>query len=336
MAKVRIAFLGFRHGHINSLYASAKQHARCEVVAACEEDPAAAKGIRDAGIELTHAGFDEIFEKVQFDAVAIGDYFGRRGSIIIRALQASKHVIADKPICTRITEIDTIARLSREKNRAIGAMLDMRDHGGYRAMRRLIRGGAIGTVHTVNFTAQHPLNYGKRPAWYFEEGKHGGTINDIGIHAIDLIPWLTKRKIVEAVAAREWNARKAISPWFKDAGQIMLRLDNDGGVLGDVSYLTPDPIGYTPPQYWRVTCHGETGIIETNYNARTVELATTATQSIPNDPNDSTGCLDAFLDDIEGKRSEDRLSTADVLDATRRALLIQQAADERKTRVMLG
>ena len=32
--KLRLAFVGFRHGHINGLYKSARQHPRVEVVAA--------------------------------------------------------------------------------------------------------------------------------------------------------------------------------------------------------------------------------------------------------------------------------------------------------------
>ena len=202
-------------------------------------------------------------------------------------------------------------------------------------MRRLIQSGAIGEVHTINFTAQHPLLYDRRPHWYFEPGNHGGTINDIGIHAIDLIPWLTGRRVVEAVAARAWNARLPRVPHFQDAAQIMLRLDNNGGVLGDLSYLTPDAVGYAATQYWRVTCHGESGAIETSFNSRTVELATTSVQQFPADPGNPPGCLEAFLDEIDDSPKPGVISTRDVLDASRRALLIQQAADEGQSHVAL-
>lgn len=323
------------------LYRAARQHPRVEVVAACEEDEATAASLRSAAdVSLTHASYADVFETVTPDVVAVGDYFGRRGEIVIDALRRGKHVIGDKPLCTRLSEIDQIAALAVETKLALGCLLDLRDHGGYITMRRLIRDGAIGQVRTVVFTAQHPLNLGKRPAWYFEPGKHGGTINDIGIHAIDLIPWLTGRTIVEATAARAWNARLAQFPHFQDAAQLMLKLDNGGGVLGDVSYLTPDGVAYQAPQYWRVTCHGDEGVIETDYNAKFVELAQRDDKSvrqIPVESGDPTGCLDAFLDEIEGKRSRpDGLTTRDVLDATRRTLLIQQAADERKSNVALG
>jgi hypothetical protein len=48
------------------------------------------------------------------------------------------------------------------------------------------------------------------------------------------------------------------------------------------------------------------------------------------------GVPDAFLDEIAGKPSHDgALTTAGVLDASRRTLLIQRAADEGKTVVAL-
>ncbi|MCP4516547.1 MAG: EamA family transporter, partial [Delftia sp.] len=45
----------------------------------------------------------------------------------------------------------------------------------------------IGAVQTMSMSGQHPLRLGERPAWYFEPGRHGGTITDIGVHAVDLI-----------------------------------------------------------------------------------------------------------------------------------------------------
>jgi predicted dehydrogenase len=339
MKQLRLAFLGFRHGHVMGLYKSAREHPYVQVVAAAEEHEATAETLRSSGaVKLTHSRYSDVYRDVDFDAVAIGDYFGRRGELIVQALQAGKHVIADKPICTRLSEFQQISELVQQKQRSLGCLLDLRDHGPFITMRRLVREGAIGTVHTINFTAQHPLLPDKRPAWYFEDGKHGGTINDIAVHAIDLIPWLTNRTIAEVVAARAWNARLAKFPSFQDAAQIMLRLDNAGGVMGDLSYLSPDGIGYSPEQYWRVLCHGDGGAIETSYNAKAVWLARTSDttpQSIPADPGRPTGCLTAFLTAIDGTHLRGALTTADVLDATRRTLLIQRAADEHLTHVSL-
>jgi hypothetical protein len=108
--------------------------------------------------------------------------------------------------------------------------------------------------------------------------------------------------------------------------------------MGDLSYLAPDAAGYTAAQYWRVTCHGDAGSVETSYNAKSVELTRagdTKAQTIPVEASHPTGCLDAFLGEIEGLTRADALTTADVIDASRKALLIQQAADNDMTNVTL-
>src|SRR5436305_1327553 len=112
--RLRLAFFGFRHGHVMGLYKAAREHPRVEVVAAVEEHAETAAALRSAGsVQLTHESYAAVMRDVPCDAIAVGDYFGRRGSLIIDALRAGKHVIADKPICTSLDELATIAELSR-------------------------------------------------------------------------------------------------------------------------------------------------------------------------------------------------------------------------------
>src|SRR5690348_2428894 len=167
---MRLAFMGFRHGHIMGLYNSASTHPRVKIVAACEEDPETIQALRSAGkVQLTHDNYEKMLAKVECDAVAVGDYFAKRGPVIIRALESGKHVLADKPICTSLDDLSRIEQLSRERKRVVGCLLDLRESGAFRTMRRLIGEGAIGDAQTVHVTAQHPLNYANRPKWYFEE-----------------------------------------------------------------------------------------------------------------------------------------------------------------------
>src|SRR5215213_3711186 len=98
MSKLRLAFLGFRHGHVMGLYKSAQQHPRVEVVAAVDEDAEAARAA-----QVTHGRYDDVLKSADVDAIAVGEVFGRRGAVLIAAIEAGKHVIADKPICTKLS-----------------------------------------------------------------------------------------------------------------------------------------------------------------------------------------------------------------------------------------
>ncbi len=336
---MRLAFMGFRHGHIMGLYNSASDHPRVKIVAACEEHPETIQSVRSAGkVQLTHENYEKMLAEVECDAIAVGDYFAKRGPVIIRALESGKHAISDKPICTTLDDLSRIEKLAKEKKRAVGCLLDLRESGALRTMRRLIHEGAIGEVQTVLVTAQHPLNLSIRPKWYFEEGKHGGTINDIAIHAIDLIPWMTARKLAEVTAARAWNSRVPEHPKFQEAAQFYLRFDNNGAFFGDVSYLSPDGLAYSAPQYWRITVHGTGGVIEGKLGGKSVALAQSADKApreIPADPDVYQGCLNAFLNEVDGKPAQGELTTADVIRASRHSLLAQQSADVNRPHISL-
>ena len=327
----KIAFAGLRHGHINSLYNEAANSAELEICAICEEDAAARQAFVDAHSDSkapVYNSLAQMLAEVSCDIVAIGDYYGKRGSVAIAALKAGKHVIADKPLCTSLEELDEIEKLSKEKHLAVGLMLDLRTSAHFVKARELVLSGQLGKITQIQFGGQHPLLLGSRPHWYFEPGKHGGTINDIAIHAIDYIPWLTGQEIKSYAAARTWKAFDSGCDCFDDAAQFMLVLENGCGVLGDVSYAEPDSHGYKMPHYWRFTVWGTAGVIE--FNAIEPKITAwiqgeTAPRTIVPEPYGGPDYLDWFLREISGGEAE--LNTQIVLKRARQALELQSLAD---------
>jgi predicted dehydrogenase len=276
---------------------------------------------------------------VPADAVAVGDYYGKRGRILIAALEQGKHVIGDKPLCTGPAEMESIEKLAGARRLAVGCQLDQRNGPVALAARAAILAGEIGEVHAVSFNGQHPLMYGSRPAWYFEPGKHGGTITDIAIHAVNTIPWITGLRFAAVNSARNWNARLKDVPHFKDAAQMMLTLDNGAGVLGDVSYLMPDSFGYGHPLYWRYFVWGSEGMLDLNSTGGSVTLYRNGEKTprvLPLPAAQGGQYLEAFLNEIKGAPRPGDLSTREVLDSSRTTLAIQRAADEQLTNLALA
>lgn len=328
---IRFAFIGFRHFHIDELYAFVKKHPGTEITAAVEDDTDSVPGVKERGIELTGTSVDEIFRNGStYDAVAIGDYYGRRGSLAIRALEAGKHVIVDKPLCTSCDELLEIDRLRQEQGLAVGCMLNNRDSGVFRTVKRLIGEGAIGNLQTINFMGQHPMLFGTRPEWYFEKGKHGGTMNDIGIHAFDIIPWMCGIEWRRVIGARTWNTRLPERPHFQVGAQVMLELEDQTGVIGDMSYLSPDSQGYTVPQYWRYTIHGTEGIIEAGMKLDDIRIwknGGDAVEIVTPEADRIDGVYEDFLREVNGEIDACDLTSDQVIDSSRVTLTIQQASD---------
>lgn len=331
--KHSIAFAGLRHPHIFSLWDKAAVHPGCEIVAACEPDAATREALSAEGkYAVTHENFSHMLEETGCTIVAIGDVYADRGSLAIAALKAGRHVILDKPICTSLQELDELERLARAGNVAVGCQLDLVEEPGVRALRSVIASGAIGRVCTITTLAQHPLRYGVRAGWYFEPGRHGGTINDIGIHLIDMAPWLTGSPWKETLLAREWNAKAIQEPHFRDCAQFYGVLEDGTACFTDVSYLAPDKAGYSLPQYWRLTVHGTKGLAETSYGKPCAAVTTdddSATRDVAAPAEAARGYLQDFLDEIDGNPDPDGITTARVIRSARNALQAQEHASRR-------
>jgi predicted dehydrogenase len=328
--KTRFAFAGFRHGHIIDLLTGVEERDDTEVVACCEEDAATREALAAKGrVKITHSDFATMLHDVECDVIAIGDYYTRRGSLALAALRAGKHVLSDKPLCTSLIEQDEIERLAAERKLLVGLQLDSRDYAALRKLREIVLSGEIGDVTSLHIDGQHPLLLGTRPGWYFEEGKHGGTINDIGIHAFDFVPWMTGHQWAEFRAARSWNAKAREFPHFQDCAQFMATLDNGAGVLADFSYLAPDSLGYQLPHYWHLLVHGTRGLAETYLFSKEVTVikdSSATPESVPAGENRTRGYLEDFLQELRGQTPATGFTSASCLKASRLALTVQASA----------
>lgn len=322
---MNLAVAGFRHSHVYTLIKWAREQG-LNIIAAYEKDKESIFEAQSEGIKITHTDYNEMLNDKDIDIVAIADYYSARGNMVINALRAGKHVIADKPLCTSLEELDTIEKLSAEKGLRIGLMLDLRYMSASIAAHDFIRSGGLGRVNNISFGGQHALNYGVRPGWYFEEGKQGGTINDLAIHGIDLVRYITGLGISRVLSARCWNAYARAVPHFKDSAQFMVELDGGAGLIADVSYSMPKVKGFSPKQTWRFTIWGEKGILEFNCADNLVELTLNGEEKLKiiKNENSASNPMCDFLADIECKGRE--LDTQNVIKSTRDTLLIQQAS----------
>lgn len=319
---MNIAFAGFRHAHIFALYREALAHKGVTILGALEEDVTERSKISDdRGIEFNYSSFDEILNDSRVDVIAIGDVFSKRGQMIIAALNHGKHVICDKPICISLDELNEINRLSGEHGLCVHCMLDLRFMPQAGKVRELIKSGEIGDIKSASFTAQHHLSYGTRPDWYFKKGAHGGTINDIGIHGIDLLRFLTGKDLTKIHAARSWNAFADKEPHFKDSAQFMAEMDGVA-LMADVSYAAPKcPV----PTFWDIYLWGTRGMI--NFRCADNEIRIYKDEkTVVKCEATSARFIDCLIGEINGETPI--INTADVLESARQTLMLQAFADK--------
>ena len=325
---LKILFYGFRHSHINSLYKKVCSSALAEV-AGCIEPNAEAreKAERLLGATFSDLSYEDWLHS-DIDAVAVGTAYGERGEAIIKALEAGKHVIADKPICTELCELECIRELARNKGLKIACMLDLRYTPQSVKAKEIIQSGRLGEVRNVSFNGQHCIDYANRPSWYFEAGKHGGTLNDIAIHGVDLVRMITGLDFSRTHAARCWNAYADRNKDFEDCATFMAELSNGAGVLADVSYSAPTH-AFRLPTYWEFRFWCDRGMLQLSYNDKQITLVEEGVE-LPmriDCPDAPEGYLSEFISEIE---RGDSAVTENLLASTEQTLRIQQVSRGRE------
>lgn len=235
---LRIGVAGLKHSHVHHVLKLAAKDSRVSIVALADDDEQNRKeGQRIFGKPVRYVSHRELLGSEKLDAVVVCEEFGRRGEAAIAALRAGKHVFSDKPLCTRVEDLKTIAALAAEKHLEVHVDFSLR-HFWARAAT-LLQQGEVGEIVGCTFSGPHGLNYARRPQWYFTPDKHGGVINDLMGHGVDFVHWITRRRYAEVLSATRACIGFPQHPAFETFGDASYRLEGGASVFGRVDYLVP-------------------------------------------------------------------------------------------------
>ena len=138
------------------------------------------------------------------------------------ALEASKHVICEKPLVLTVEQADAMIALAKARNVLIVANLMQRYNPLIDAVNRLIESKPLGEVlhgYFENYAADEHL-----PAehWFWDRAKSGGIFIEHGVHFFDLFEgWLGPGRVVAA--------QQAVRPGtdLQEQVQCTVRYDRD-------------------------------------------------------------------------------------------------------------
>ncbi|MFD1882540.1 Gfo/Idh/MocA family protein [Paracoccus pacificus] len=153
----------------------------CVVTAVASRDPARARAMADRfGAPHAFGSYEDMLASDVIDAVYIPLPTAQHGEWTIKAADAGKHVLCEKPIALRADDIDALIA-ARDRNRVLISEAFMITYAPvWHKTRALIAAGAIGKLRHVQgvFTYYNvdPQNMRNQP----ELG--GGALPDIGVY----------------------------------------------------------------------------------------------------------------------------------------------------------
>jgi len=188
--KVRWGVLGTARIGVNKVIPAMQKGELTEVVAIASRSEAKAREAADKlGIPRAHGSYEALLADPEVDAVYNPLPNDQHVPWSIRALEAGKHVLCEKPIGLSAAEgrtlADAAARFPRLK---LMEAFMYRHHPQWRLAKELVQAGRIGPLKTIqtffSFFNDDPHNIRHDPA------KGGGALMDIGCYAISLSRWL--------------------------------------------------------------------------------------------------------------------------------------------------
>ena len=140
------------------ILAAASETDRVVAVAVASRDSARAEAYAsERGIERAHGSYDALLADDGVDAVYIGLPNGMHHEWTMRALEAGKHVLCEKPFTRRAAEAESAYAAAEAGGLVLMEAFMYRHHPQTAVVRDLVAGGAIGRLLSVRATFSFPL-----------------------------------------------------------------------------------------------------------------------------------------------------------------------------------
>lgn len=171
------------------------------VVAATEEE---AQGFASkAGIDFATADVDAVLANKEIDGVHICTPNNTHAPISLKALEAGKHVLCEKPLSLSAAEAATMLDLAEKKGLCHATNHNLRYYPAVQQLRRMIEAGELGEILVVQGTySQDWLLYDTDFNWRILRSANGPlrVVGDIGSHWMDMIQHVTGLPITSLCA----------------------------------------------------------------------------------------------------------------------------------------
>ncbi len=201
--KVRWGILGA--ARINRRMIPGLQEAdNAEVVAIASRDEA--KGREAAAkwnIPTLYASYEALLADPQIDAVYVPLPNSLHVEWAIRAVQAGKHALSEKPLAIRPEDVTRLAEAARQAGRLAMEGFMYRFHPQQARVRELLAAGEIGPAQVIRGTYAFVIDPSK-PNIRLDPAQGGGATWDVGSYGINLVRWMfgTEPQRVWAEATR--------------------------------------------------------------------------------------------------------------------------------------
>ncbi len=227
----------------------------CEIVAVADANPEVARAAADK-FKVKHVfnDYNDLLKLKEVDAVSVCTPNYLHMDPTIKAFQAGKHVLCEKPMAMNADEARTMVEAGRKAGKIFQVGYNSRFAPSNQLLKKYIDAGDLGEIYYARAQA---LRRRGIPGWgvFIDKAKQGGgPLIDIGVHILDLTLWLMghpKPIAASGVTYAKFGKRGDIvgfmGQWdykkftVEDFASALIRFDNGATVVLESSFVANLP-----------------------------------------------------------------------------------------------
>jgi predicted dehydrogenase len=185
----------------------------------------------EATIDRIYTGYDDLLKDKNIDAVLTAVPIELNGTVLLAALRAGKHVLAEKPIAATLDEARVIVQEADSRRQVVLIGENFRYRHDIMEVKKLIGSGAIGDVFAFQLSVNFDITATRRKEWisrgWRHEARHiGGFVLDAGVHPIAAL-----REILGEVGS-VWAQTLDVSSLIHGPDGLLMQVQMKSGVAG--------------------------------------------------------------------------------------------------------
>ena len=233
--KVRFAVVGC--GHIGKRHAAMiSQNPDAELAALCDIQPKEALGLENYNVPFFPSIDTLLASNIEYDVVVIATPNGLHEQQALKALNADKSIVIEKPMALTKAGCERIIFKALQKSKQVFCVMQNRYSPPSVWLKELLDKDTLGKVFMVQINCfwNRDDRYYKKGGWHGKGDLDGGTLYTQFSHFVDLMYWYFGD--ITNIKARFDDFTHSHSTDFEDSGFI--QFDFVDGGMGSLSYST--------------------------------------------------------------------------------------------------
>jgi len=246
------------------------------VLAVCTRHEASAKeAAEECGIPQWTTDYDAMLTEQDLDAVIVATPDEFHCEHAVKAAEAGKHILCEKPMCRSLEEADRMMGAAKKSNVLLMVGFTERFNQPCIDAKRRIDAGEIGAPRMILARRCHPRFIVRGRKWLNDQ-ETGGVLNYAGTHNIDLICWFMGSRPERVYA--EMGPLILKGQDFTDCAVMTFRFENGSIAALYETFAYPDKYPHGVDRSIEIL--GETGLLKVDFMSQPLSSFTPDGQQV--------------------------------------------------------